>query len=181
MTLRERWQRWRSDQLLQPILKNTGYLFSSNTLAMLLGMLQSIFAARLLGVTGFGIIGTVTVFASTINRLFSFRMGDLTVKYLGEFVTRGEKEKAGALVKVGALTEAGTSLLAFAVLVVLHGWATPLFEAPDEVWHYAYVRWLAEGHGLPSMKDNASGANQEVAQPPLYYAVAAFAQRPLPR
>ena len=140
MTLRERWQRWRSDQLLQTILKNTGYLFSSNTLAMLLGMLQSIFAARLLGVTGFGIIGTVTVFASTINRLFSFRMGDLTVKYLGEFVTRGEKEKAGALVKVGALTEAGTSLLAFAVLVVLAPLAARFFaKDPDtQRWFIIY-------------------------------------------
>ncbi|MBN1921277.1 MAG: glycosyltransferase family 39 protein [Anaerolineae bacterium] len=71
-------------------------------------------------------------------------------------------------------------LSAFAVLVLLHGWATPLFEAPDEVWHYAYVRWLAEGHGLPSMRDDASGANQEVAQPPLYYVVAALISTPFP-
>lgn len=71
-------------------------------------------------------------------------------------------------------------LSAFAVLVLLHGWATPLFEAPDEVWHYAYVRWLAEGNGLPSMLDDTSGANQEVAQPPLYYAVAACLSAPFP-
>lgn len=71
-------------------------------------------------------------------------------------------------------------LAAFAALVLLHGWATPLFEAPDEVWHYAYVRWLAEGHGLPSMRDDASGANQEVSQPPLYYAVAALLDAPFP-
>ena len=71
-------------------------------------------------------------------------------------------------------------LTTFAVLVLLHGWATPLFEAPDEVWHYAYARWLAEGQGLPSMADNASGANQEVAQPPLYYGVAALLSDPFP-
>jgi len=65
-------------------------------------------------------------------------------------------------------------IAAFAILVVLHSLTTPLFEAPDEVWHYAYTRWLAEGHGLPSMLDNASGANQEVAQPPLYYGLAAL-------
>jgi len=140
MTLRERWQHWRSDRLLGKILKNTGYLFSCNTLAMLLGMVQSIFAARLLGVEGFGVIGTVTVFASTINRLFSFRMGDLTVKYLGEYVTRGEKDKAGALVKVAALTEAVTSLLAFAVLVILAPLAA-LFFAKDpntRIWFVIY-------------------------------------------
>ncbi|MBN2392400.1 MAG: glycosyltransferase family 39 protein [Anaerolineae bacterium] len=65
-------------------------------------------------------------------------------------------------------------LLGFIVLTRLHGSATPVFEAPDEVWHYAYVRWLVQGNGLPSLDDNASGANQEAAQPPLYYVVAAL-------
>lgn len=64
--------------------------------------------------------------------------------------------------------------------MLVHGWATPLFEAPDEVWHYAYVRWLAEGHGLPAMDNDASGAGQEVAQPPLYYGVAALFSAPFP-
>ncbi len=71
-------------------------------------------------------------------------------------------------------------LLLFSGLVVLTSLATPLFEAPDEVWHYAYVRWLAAGHGLPALNNNDSGANQEVAQPPLYYAVAALLSAPAP-
>ncbi len=35
--------------------------------------------------------------------------------------------------------------LTFVLLVLMHNAATPVFEAPDEVWHYAYVRWIAEG------------------------------------
>lgn len=66
----------------------------------------------------------------------------------------------------------------FTLLVLMHTAATPVFEAPDEVWHYAYVRWLAAGHGLPAMDNNESGANQEVAQPPLYYWVAALVSAP---
>jgi len=69
-------------------------------------------------------------------------------------------------------------LCTFALLALSHGLTSPLFEAPDEVWHYAYVRWIAEGRGLPSMLDNASGANQQVAQPPLYYGVAALLSAP---
>ncbi|MDY0020142.1 MAG: glycosyltransferase family 39 protein [Anaerolineae bacterium] len=69
-------------------------------------------------------------------------------------------------------------LTAFTALVLLHTVTAPLFEAPDEIWHYAYARWLAEGHGLPSMLDDSSGANQEVAQPPLYYAVSALLSAP---
>lgn len=72
-----------------------------------------------------------------------------------------------------------TALLGiFVALTLCYSLATPLFEAPDEVWHYAYVRWLAEGHGLPALHNNASGANQEVAQPPLYYATAALLSAP---
>ena len=66
---------------------------------------------------------------------------------------------------------------AFSLLVLLHTLATPIFEAPDEVWHYAYVRWIAEGHGLPALDSDESGAYQEVAQPPLYYGVAAAISR----
>lgn len=64
-------------------------------------------------------------------------------------------------------------LVTFVVLIVLHSVFTPAFEAPDEVWHYAYVRWIAEGNGLPPLTDDRSGAYQEAAQPPLYYLVAA--------
>lgn len=50
----------------------------------------------------------------------------------------------------------------------------PLFEAPDEVWHYEYVRWLAEGHGLPQPDEFSTAPwRQEGSQPPLYYLMAA--------
>jgi len=71
-------------------------------------------------------------------------------------------------------------LATFALLVLMHSWATPVFEAPDEVWHYAYVRWLAEGHGLPPMDSDVSGAHQQVAQPPLYYMAASLISAPFP-
>ena len=52
----------------------------------------------------------------------------------------------------------------------------PLFESPDEVWHYEYVRWLVEGHGLPRPEDVGRAPwHQEGSQPPLYYLLAAGA------
>jgi O-antigen/teichoic acid export membrane protein len=113
------WQSWQQDRLMGRVIRNTGYLFSSNTVAMALGVVQSIFAARLLGVAGFGVLGTVTVFASTINRLFSFRMGELVVKYLGLYLVEERRDRAGAVVKVAALVEAASSLLAFLVLIAI--------------------------------------------------------------
>ncbi len=62
----------------------------------------------------------------------------------------------------------------FTLLGLVYSLTTPLFEAPDEVWHYAYVRYLAEEHTLPALDAADNPAYQEVAQPPLYYAVAAL-------
>lgn len=55
--------------------------------------------------------------------------------------------------------------LAFGYSVVV-----PLGEAPDEVSHYAYVRWLALHQRLPEPQGAVFG---EVFQPPLYYVLAA--------
>lgn len=68
----------------------------------------------------------------------------------------------------------------FALLGFLYSAVTPIYEAPDEVWHDAYVRWVARGNGLPPLDEDRSGAYQEAAQPPLYYLVAAAVRRFFP-
>src|SRR5512146_1840044 len=123
----EHWRAWRQDRLLGAVVRNSSYLFSGNTISMGLNMVQSIFAARLLGVDGFGTLGVVTVFASTVNRLFSFRMGELVVKYMDQYRAAGQPQRAAAVVKTAALAESITSLLAFAVLVLLSPLAAQIF------------------------------------------------------
>jgi O-antigen/teichoic acid export membrane protein len=81
--LRRVFQRWLESELIRRVLKNSGYLFSSTGLVSAIGMLQGILAARLLGVAGFGILGTITMFTNVINEFTSFRMGELVIKYVG--------------------------------------------------------------------------------------------------
>lgn len=52
---------------------------------------------------------------------------------------------------------------------------TPLFEAPDEVWHFANARFVAARAALPVQGSNngEQAARQEASQPPLYYLLAA--------
>lgn len=59
-------------------------------------------------------------------------------------------------------------------LGVLYAWVTPIFEASDELWHYAVVRELVVNRRLP-VQDPAVIAPwaQEGSQPPLYYLLAA--------
>lgn len=74
-----------------------------------------------------------------------------------------------------------TILLAFVVLGAAYCLATPIFEKPDEMAHFAYVKRLVDGLGYPDtplvIADDTPA--QESSQPPLYYTTAAFAMRAL--
>jgi 4-amino-4-deoxy-L-arabinose transferase-like glycosyltransferase len=63
-------------------------------------------------------------------------------------------------------------VMSFLALGVLYGIATPAFETPDEVWHYAYVRQLALYHDLPVVDaEGKQPYRHEGLQPPLYYII----------
>ncbi|HEX6035762.1 MAG TPA: oligosaccharide flippase family protein, partial [Anaerolineales bacterium] len=112
----------RDDPLLQRVLRNSGYLFSSNVISALLGVLQGIFVVRLLGDSGYGLLTIIMDFASNTNRLLSFRMSEVVVKYMGEALAREDKRRAAALVKGVGLLETAMSVLAYLVLLVLSTW-----------------------------------------------------------
>jgi 4-amino-4-deoxy-L-arabinose transferase-like glycosyltransferase len=58
----------------------------------------------------------------------------------------------------------------FCVLATLYSLVTPPFETPDEVYHYAFARHVAQGNGLPVQTAAGSGPwEQEGSQAPLYY------------
>jgi O-antigen/teichoic acid export membrane protein len=107
------------NELIKRVVKNSGYLFSATGIAAILSMVQSIFVARLLGVTDFGILGTITLFTSVINKFASFRMSELVIKYVGEYTVEGDKEKAAAVFKSAALLETITSIFAFGLIWIL--------------------------------------------------------------
>lgn len=132
----------RGDALLQRVVRNSGYLFGSNTVSALLNVLQGIFVVRLLGDAGYGLFTVVTDFASNTNRLLSFRMSEVVVKYVGEALAQENKERAAALVKGIGLLEAGTSILAYLVLLALSAWGARTF-ADD-----ASVVYLFRFYGL---------------------------------
>ncbi len=61
-------------------------------------------------------------------------------------------------------------LILFVALGTLYSVVTPLFETPDEVWHYLYVKHIADGEGLPVYREGVTfPMHQEASQPPLYY------------
>ncbi|GJQ51877.1 MAG: hypothetical protein HKUEN02_07240 [Anaerolineaceae bacterium] len=110
------------DALLVRVLRNSGYLFSSTFVSAALGFLQGILIVRLLGIERFGALTAVMLFASNVNRLLSFRMSEVMVKYLGEALTKDDKLRAAALAKWIGVGEIVTSVLAYLVLFFLSAW-----------------------------------------------------------
>jgi O-antigen/teichoic acid export membrane protein len=104
---------------MQRVVRNTGYLFSAQTISAAMSMAQGVLAARLLGVEGAGYVGIITQFSSNINRLTSFRMGELVISYVGEFSANGHRRRAAAVFKAAMLAEIASSLFAFALVVLL--------------------------------------------------------------
>ena len=73
----------REDVLVKRVIRNSSYLFSSNTISAALGLAQGIFVTRLLGSTGYGLLAIVMDFASNTNTLLSFRMSEVVVNTSG--------------------------------------------------------------------------------------------------
>lgn len=107
------------NELTRRIVKNSGYLFSATGLSAALSMLQGILIARLLGVENYGILGAIIMFTSVINKLVSFRMGELVIKYVAQYSEAGDQRRAATVFKSALLVEMAASILAFALLCAL--------------------------------------------------------------
>lgn len=114
---------WKQDKSLGEVIKNTGYMVTSNTASTGLTFVQGMLAAIILGPVEYGLLGMVVSFASNVNRLLSFRMGELVVKFGGEFLEKKEIKKAAAVIKFAGLAEIITSLIAYLLLIILAPWA----------------------------------------------------------
>jgi O-antigen/teichoic acid export membrane protein len=117
--VKDTWLAWRRDPLLGKVIRGSSYLFSASTIAMGLTSLQGIVAILVLGPSEYGVLGMVIAFASNVNRLLSFRMGEVVVKHAGQYLAQDQKERAAAVIKAAGLAELLTSLVAYALLVAL--------------------------------------------------------------
>ena len=68
----------------------------------------------------------------------------------------------------------------FFVLATIYSIVTPIFESPDELWHYPFVWHISQTWELPVQDPNNPQLwQQEGSQPPLYYFLAALLTAPI--
>jgi 4-amino-4-deoxy-L-arabinose transferase-like glycosyltransferase len=71
-------------------------------------------------------------------------------------------------------------LALYLLLAVGYGLVNPLFEAPDEHWHYFTAQYVADNGRLPTVTDQYDEwLSQQAAQPPLYYLLSSLIVRPI--
>jgi O-antigen/teichoic acid export membrane protein len=131
-----------ANPLFRRVVKNSGYLVSANALATAGSMLQGALAVRIVGVEGLGVLGIVTDFASNVNRLTSFRMSQLVVRYVGEFSAAQDEARAAAVFKAAGIVETVSSIVAVALILLL----APL--AADYIVHDPATTDLFRLYGL---------------------------------
>lgn len=91
-------------------------MFSSSTISIAFVAVQSILAASLLGAEKLGWITVVISFVTTINQLFSFRMGEFVIRFFTKIREESDLPHACAVIKASVLVEGVTSICAFVFL-----------------------------------------------------------------
>ena len=108
-TLPDKLYGWFNDRVLRRVLRNSTYLILSNLISVFL----TVFITRKLGVYNYGVLGLITSYVTNVNKLFSFRMNEVVVRFVGEAYVNQDHPKTGALIKFASGVEAVTSLFAF--------------------------------------------------------------------
>jgi O-antigen/teichoic acid export membrane protein len=105
--------------MIRRVIKNSGYLFSATGFSAALSMLQGILIARMLLPEKLGVMAVIITFTSVINKLASFRMGELVIKYVSHFTENGDDQRSAAVFKAAALSEMVASFIAFGLIWLL--------------------------------------------------------------
>jgi len=109
--------------LHRPFVHHVGALTVANSIDAVLSLLQGIFVARWLGPELYGIATLVMSIPSLLHTFFDARSVEVSVKYLSEFDTKGERERALAICKLGYTVDLAIAFLTFFVVLVTAGWA----------------------------------------------------------
>jgi lipopolysaccharide exporter len=84
---------------------------------------ETILLARYLSPAHFGEFVLIIAYPEAVQQLLGFRVPEAMTRYLGEFITRGRRKEAVALLKLLWLLDVAVSLLAFLLVALTAGFA----------------------------------------------------------
>ena len=102
---------------------DVGVLTAANLVGAAFSLIKGILVARWLGPELYGIVALVMSYPGVVFAFFDARSSEASVKYLGEFHSRGERNQVLALCKLGYAVDFAVAALAFATVLVTANWA----------------------------------------------------------
>jgi O-antigen/teichoic acid export membrane protein len=126
--LRDLYHRAFEHDFLRRIVRNSSYLVSATVFSAAMGMLQNVFMFRILLTAGTGLVGAIAGFTNLVNRITSFRIHELVIRYVRRYEEEGARDKAAAVFKLAGLFEVAGQLAAFVIIFIFAPLGVRLFS-----------------------------------------------------
>jgi O-antigen/teichoic acid export membrane protein len=131
------------DTVLLGILKNSSWLFGANSINAGIGLLHVVLISRALGVEKYGIFALITTFISVIAKFIDSRSWETGIKYVTEFYSSGDQDRALSVLKLGYIIDISASIVSFLLSWVFAVWFSKLFFGSTmyyaEIHTYSFV------------------------------------------
>ncbi len=133
-TPRALWTSVRTHAIGRQLFRDVGVLTAANVVDAGLSVLQGMVVARWLGPELYGVSALVMVYPGLLFTFLDPRASDASIKYLGEFASRGERERASGMCTLGYAVDLVTALGALLLVALSAGWAAEhVVHAPELV------------------------------------------------
>jgi O-antigen/teichoic acid export membrane protein len=111
----------------QNLFLNASWLFGGNTVSAVFAAIEPIVLARILGVSGFGLLALIIAYVELLNKFFDVRVWETATKYIGTFWGKRDYERTRSMVKLSYMVDISTGILAFAIAVLTANLANKYF------------------------------------------------------
>jgi O-antigen/teichoic acid export membrane protein len=135
--------RWYRDELINRLIRNTGYLLSGNLVAAALGLVALALTARALGPAQLGLLALIEAYARLVDRLIRLEPWQALIKYGADALERDRREDFRDLLKFGMLIDAGGAACAALVAIAFVAVAGPWLDWSEQTVHMASVYSLS--------------------------------------
>ncbi len=124
------------------LIANAGKLFSSTTIASLIGVVSFVVVTRALGPSQFGALVLVYTFGNAMTRLCGFQTWETIIRFSARENAASEDDgRTSAVFRFGWLLDVLSCAVAAVLMVILTGLAAELFNWSDQV--RGAVPWYA--------------------------------------
>ena len=125
------------------LLKNASWLFSGSVATSLFAAAEPVLIARFLGVEQFGLFSLIIAYVGMVNGLIDLKSPEAVVRYVGEHLELGKKEKALSFIKFFYVLDFLVGVLALGTCLLLAGVANDLFIHSEDAFRFTLIYSLS--------------------------------------